>query len=752
MLDKRLKISATAVILVAGGLLAAPQSNLEVLDVKIDPIRRGKNVVRIKIHNISDKDQAFGIEIRAEAPIRNWQRQLLDTLKASETKIKSFDFEILGPITDDISIRLRFYNPPSAEEFDINNCFKQVRYSGSDLERLRGEQADRDTFLTEQRHESAENLKQFGVVLAAYADDHEGDYPDTLDSFFDSIRKGTSTYGLGKELGRWVNYNVRYFGKGKTIKDSGETAIAYGNSLFESPASEGTSVLFVNGQVKFISKDRLKKLDGLPEVILEILDIRIDPIRQGKNVVRIKVQNKTEQDQVSRIQIYTRSPGVSGWGTSFLDVIKAGETKWIRHGCRISGPITEGTYIRLDFHNPGPASNVDIEKRQYDRTDWFKRVKYGSSDLEHYRIDESQTKPASKDEAQAVIKTLRQIQDYIKNKEYESAWELFTQDFKEAEFMFRYRAFERFNQKMESPVRYSLSGMELLALEPRSVNKQNDVFVLTAAMKDELWTVDFVQAGGQYKLDSIGGVISSDWQERFLPLLEKRTTKHFDIYYFKDSTAGREIDEIVKEKEKGFGEICQFLGKDTDVRIRMVFFQDGETKRRVTAHQGAGWAFGNTIVEIYNEKEKLDPYHETVHVLMRSNGNPPVLFVEGFAVYMSERLGAHALDDLGGGQAKIYERVKLLKENGELIDLRELLGYTEIGSKQSRPPVAYPEAASFVKFLIDTYGKDKFLQAYRTLEYSEDKTTQQENIRRLEQIFGTSIQELEKQWENAFSS
>jgi hypothetical protein len=119
---------------------------------------------------------------------------------------------------------------------------------------------------------------------------------------------------------------------------------------------------------------------------------------------------------------------------------------------------------------------------------------------------------------------------------------------------------------------------------------------------------------------------------------------------------------------------------------------------------------------------------------------------------MSERLGAHALDDLSGGQAKIYERVKLLKEDGELIDLRELLGYTEIGSKESRPPVAYAEAASFVKFLIDQYGKDKFLQAYKTLRNSDDTTDQEENTRRLEQIYDKSLAELEKQWEKAFSS
>lgn len=606
-----------------------------------------------------------------------------------------------------------------------------------------------DIALTNLRRESVENLSQFGLILAAYAADHQDKFPDTLEDLFDSIREEPSTYGLTEELGNWANYNVRYFGKGKTIKDSGETAIAYGNSLFEAPASEGTNVLFVNGQVKFIKKDRLKKLDSMPKTVLEILDIKIDPIRQGTNVIRVKVQNKTEQAQMFRLQMYTRSPGVGGWGTSSFDTIEAGKIKLMRHACKIRGPVTDGTYIRLDFHNPGSAASFDMDKwRNGERTDWFKRVRYDSSDLEHYKIDKSLLKEASKGEAEAVVKTLRQIQGHIKNKEYESAWNLFTQDFREAEFQLN--GYERFKQMMESPQRYALSGLELLALEPKSVSRQNNIFVLAAAMRDKLWTVDFVRAGGQYKLDSIGGVISNDWQERLLPMLEKRTTKHFDIYYFKGSTAGKEIEQIIKEKEKGFAEICRFLDKDSDQRIKMVFFEDGETKRRVTAHQGAGWAFGNTIVEIYNEEQKLDPYHETVHILMHPFGNPPVLFSEGFAVYMSERLGAKALKNLSGGQSSIYQRVRELKSKNEWIPLDELITYTNIGSAQSRPPVSYPEAASFVKFLIDSYGKDKFLETYKILEHSGNKQIQKRNIEKLTNIYGKSLIELGKQWEETF--
>ena len=256
---------------------------------------------------------------------------------------------------------------------------------------------------------------------------------------------------------------------------------------------------------------------------------------------------------------------------------------------------------------------------------------------------------------------------------------------------------------------------------------------------------------GQWKIRNIRmkrGGNRGDWQARLLPKMRKRITKHFDIFCHKGSTAEKAIEKIAEERERGFSEICRFLGKDSDVRIRMILFEDGATKYSNTGHQGAGWAFGNTVVEIYNEKQRLDPYHETTHVLMRPYGSPPALFNEGFAVYMSERLGSHALDAMGGGESSIYERVRQLNGKGELIELEELLTYNEIGSGETNPPVAYPEAASFVKFLIDTYDKDKFLKAYRTLRNSSDKATQQQNVKALEKIYDKSLDELKSQWKS----
>jgi hypothetical protein len=289
-----------------------------------------------------------------------------------------------------------------------------------------------------------------------------------------------------------------------------------------------------------------------------------------------------------------------------------------------------------------------------------------------------------------------------------------------------------------------------LNLSLESVTRTGPLLTLNAEHETQSWKIHFTREGDQWKIHH-GQVSQGDWKKRLLPTMEKRVTDHFDVYYFKGSVAEREIDRIAQQREQGYRRVCNFLGTDSDIRICLVFFEDGQTKQRQTGHQGAGWAYGNTIVEVYNENEKLDPYHETVHILMGPAGSPPALFNEGFAVYMSERLGAHALESLGGGQATVHQRAKELGSKGEWIELPELLRLSEIGSKASRPPVAYAEAASFVKFLIDTYGREKFLQAYRTLRNSRSASVHEANVRKLEEIYGRSLETLQQQWEETLN-
>jgi len=599
---------------------------------------------------------------------------------------------------------------------------------------------------------------------------------------------------------------------------------------------------------------------------IEVLEISAEPIRQGRNVVRAKLRNRSSDDQAFSLDVRTES-ATGNWQTQFPHVIQGGKTQWIRRAYRINGPITDGLRIRLRFYTAGPETDANGRKVKH----YFKEIIYSGADLEHAGPDEGESEPATQGQQQTVTGTLRNFQDRIDNKDYEAAWQLLSQDFRDAQLFDKLRIFEK---SMDTPYfLFPLSRADVLALEPRSACRRKGVLALTTALKDECWKVGFTKRGDRWCIDSFGrtnaaptkaipidpgiqeqalrqafaqwqnsirdgdykaawGLLTSgfrrsrqhendfhrfaremgsegnmmraiclglrpesvtsmrmgesailnvehagqpykigflmedgqwkihemgrgrdsggDWQARLLPKMQKRSTKHFDIFCFEDSTAQKDIAKIAEQRDRGFSEICRFLGNDSDLRIRMILFEDGASKYSHTGHQGAGWAFGNTVVEIYNEKQRLDPYHETTHVLMRAYGSPPALFNEGFATYMSERLGSQALAAMKGGEASIYERVRDLDGKGELIELKELLTYTEIGSRQSNPPVAYPEAASFVKFLIDTYDKDRFLKAYRTLRNSSDKSVQAQNVEALQKIYSKSLEELIKEWKAVF--
>ncbi|MBT4498559.1 MAG: hypothetical protein HOC74_12600 [Gemmatimonadetes bacterium] len=169
-------------------------------------------------------------------------------------------------------------------------------------------------------------------------------------------------------------------------------------------------------------------------------------------------------------------------------------------------------------------------------------------------------------------------------------------------------------------------------------------------------------------------------------------------------------------------------------------------KQQQTGHQGAGWAFGTNIVEVYNDETRLDPYHEMTHVLARALGDPPAILNEGLATYMSERMGEPALNYLGSGDLSLYEGVRELKGRGEWIDLDELLTYTDIGPAWSKPRIAYAEAGAFVKFLVETFGEERFARVYGRLRNSMEEGEQRINREALEEIYGLSLERLRERW------
>jgi hypothetical protein len=137
------------------------------------------------------------------------------------------------------------------------------------------------------------------------------------------------------------------------------------------------------------------------------------------------------------------------------------------------------------------------------------------------------------------------------------------------------------------------------------------------------------------------------------------------IYAWKGSLTERQVDTIAAKRLVGMKAIVTLLGVRPPLRVRLVFYADDHTEIEQTGHQGVGWAFGTTPVEVYHDTVQLDPYHELTHIIAGAAGSPPAAFNEGFAIYASERLGADALRFLGyGGKVRRCSSLRARKNPG----------------------------------------------------------------------------------------
>ncbi len=220
--------------------------------------------------------------------------------------------------------------------------------------------------------------------------------------------------------------------------------------------------------------------------------------------------------------------------------------------------------------------------------------------------------------------------------------------------------------------------------------------------------------------------------ERIVPF-KTASTEHFVFYYLPDSPAQDDLQHIMTQREKTLRQICDFLGVDFTGSIDFFLFPDAASKFACTMHTGDGLAHGTTIVEIYNADTKLDPAHEVTHIVASQIGSPPALFNEGLAVYMQ---AGHMWNN-----EHVDTTAAKLRKQGKLSPIGQLIRRNEIGSQKGDGKITYPQSASFVKFIIDRYGKDKFLKLYASL-----KAGAKDNKSRFQQEIGIELETAQNQW------
>jgi hypothetical protein len=171
---------------------------------------------------------------------------------------------------------------------------------------------------------------------------------------------------------------------------------------------------------------------------------------------------------------------------------------------------------------------------------------------------------------------------------------------------------------------------------------------------------------------------------------------------------------------------------------------------------------GDIFLPVGRAKNNQSPWlHETMHILLRSeegNWNPksnpmnyfrmPVWLTEGMAEYLAMKVsydyyipkydmfksGGYLLVDSTCNISIKEEKgpyiLKYIGEPGMMIQL-----YT--GKRRYYAPTFYNCSCSFTKYLVETYGLDRILEAF---------TDYKNEIKTIEELSGKTIKELKDEW------
>ncbi len=197
----------------------------------------------------------------------------------------------------------------------------------------------------------------------------------------------------------------------------------------------------------------------------------------------------------------------------------------------------------------------------------------------------------------------------------------------------------------------------------------------------------------------------------------------FILYYQPNSLTEKNLTLAESRIKKGIDNAKKFTKIDS-IKIPVYYFvvDNKQEFAQLTKsnHTGLSFAKSNTIIESYF---LLGESHEVVHLISYQNwGNSRTWIMEGIAVYSDQKWAGKELDKL------CFE----LDQNDKLIPINDLLKNRKFSYFDSQ--IKYPQSGSLIKYLITTYGWDKFFQFWK-------KT-------RLQKIYNISPYELENNWLN----
>lgn len=225
-----------------------------------------------------------------------------------------------------------------------------------------------------------------------------------------------------------------------------------------------------------------------------------------------------------------------------------------------------------------------------------------------------------------------------------------------------------------------------------------------------------------------------DRSDTLLELTQTLETSNFIFHY----SAG---DFVYAERSEAFHNwAVSLLGVTCPKKIDYYKYKDREQQKRITGLTYSGWAVTQTF-----EAHSYLPWmnHECVHLYSILIGRPSDFFNEGIAVALQTDPYNNDYEAREKSGERIHDLVKRYKDGGVLIPIDNILD--SFGFRSNDFTIVYPEAGSFVRYLIDTYGIAQLKNFFASSTYSDSK---EEIKTKFQSAYGVSINDVEQDWLN----
>lgn len=195
-------------------------------------------------------------------------------------------------------------------------------------------------------------------------------------------------------------------------------------------------------------------------------------------------------------------------------------------------------------------------------------------------------------------------------------------------------------------------------------------------------------------------------------------------------------DTVNADYQQAFHEWgTSYLGVTLPQRLQYYKYLDNGHATALSGQPGSWADIENYSIHSVEQQQG----HEAIHVYSYVIGWPSDYFTEGIAVALD--VNPYTGAEVGAFGGPVHFLCRDWLERGELYPIRDILhsddfragGWTD----------TYPQAGSFVKFLIDEYGLSRMKSIFRAVD-EYDST--QSIMSSFESIYGFSLEEAERRW------